>query len=191
VSSSQQEVTRLLVNWSNGDEKALDELTPLVYGELRRLAQRFLRRERPDHTLQSTALVHEAFLRLIDQRSVHWQNRAHFYGVSAQLIRRILVDYARARRTEKRGADVIKLSLDEALGVSDKRDLDLVALDDALDNLARLDPQQSRIVELRFFTGLSIEETAEVIGVSPATIKREWVTAKALLYRELAGKPLR
>ena len=191
MNPSQQEVTRLLVNWSNGDEKALDELTPLVYGELRRLAQRFLRRERPDHTLQSTALVHEAFLRLIDQRSVHWQNRAHFYGVAAQLIRRILVDYARARRTEKRGADVIKLSLDEALGVSDKRDLDLVALDDALDNLARLDAQQSRIVELRFFTGLSIEETAEVIGVSPATVKREWVTAKALLYRELSGKPLR
>jgi RNA polymerase sigma factor (TIGR02999 family) len=191
VDSSQQEVTRLLVNWSNGDEKALDELTPLVYGELRRLAQRFLRRERPDHTLQSTALVHEAFLRLIDQRSVHWQNRAHFYGVSAQLIRRILVDYARARRTEKRGADVIKLSLDEALGVSEKRDLDLIALDDALDNLARLDPQQSRIVELRFFTGLSIEETAEVIGVSPATIKREWVTAKALLYRELSGRTVR
>lgn len=191
MNSSPEEVTRLLVNWSNGDQKALEELTPLVYGELRRLAQRFLRRERPDHTLQSTALVHEAFLRLVDQRSVHWQNRAHFYGVASQLIRRILVDYARARRTEKRGADVIKLSLDEALGVSEKRDLDLVALDDALENLARLDPQQSRIVELRFFTGLSIEETAEVIGVSPATIKREWVSAKALLYRELAGKPLR
>jgi RNA polymerase sigma factor (TIGR02999 family) len=184
---TQQEVTRLLVNWSKGDQKALEELTPLVYAELRRLAGRFLRRERSDHTLQSTALVHEAFLRLIDQRSVQWQNRAHFFGVAAQLIRRILVDYARSRQTAKRGADAIKLSLDDALAVAEKRDLDLVALDDALNNLARLDEQQSRIVELRFFTGLSIEETAEVLGVSPATVKREWVTAKALLYRELSG----
>ena len=187
-SSSQQEVTRLLVNWSKGDQKALEQLTPLVYSELRRLAQRFLRRERSDHTLQSTALVHEAFLRLIDQRSVQWQNRAHFFGVAAQLIRRILVDYARSRHTAKRGADAVKLSLDEALGVGESRDLDLVALDEALENLARLDPQQSRIVELRFFTGLSIEETAEVLGISPATVKRDWVTAKALLYRELTGK---
>jgi RNA polymerase sigma factor (TIGR02999 family) len=184
----QQDVTRLLADWSKGDHRALEELTPLVYAELRRLASRFLRRERPDHTLQSTALVHEAFLRLVDQRSVQWQNRAHFFGVAAQLIRRILVDYARSRQTAKRGADAIKLSLDEALGVTERRDLDLVALDDALNNLARLDPQQSRIVELRFFTGLSIEETAEVLGVSPATVKREWVTAKALLYRELSGK---
>lgn len=187
---SQQDVTRLLVSWSNGDQKALEELTPLVYAELRRLAQRFLRRERSDHTLQSTALVHEAFLRLIDQRSVQWQNRAHFFGVAAQLIRRILVDYARGRQTAKRGSDAVKLSLDDALGVSEKRDLDLVALDDALTELAKLDAQQSRIVELRFFTGLSIEETAEVLGISPATVKREWVTAKALLYRELSGKEL-
>jgi RNA polymerase sigma factor (TIGR02999 family) len=185
---TQQEVTRLLVSWSKGDQKALEELTPLVYAELRRLAGRFLRRERSDHTLQSTALVHEAFLRLIDQRSVQWQNRAHFFGVAAQLIRRILVDYARSRQTAKRGADAVKLSLDDAMVVAEKRDLDLVALDDALNNLARLDPQQSRIVELRFFTGLSIEETAEVLGVSPATVKRDWVTAKALLYRELSGQ---
>lgn len=184
---TQQEVTRLLMNWSNGDQQALEELTPLVYAELRRLATRFLRRERSDHTLQSTALVHEAFLRLIDQRSVQWQNRAHFFGVAAQLIRRILVDYARSRQTAKRGADAVKLSLDEAFVVAEKRDLDLVALDDALNNLAKLDPQQSRIVELRFFTGLSIEETAEVLGISPATVKREWTTAKALLYRELSG----
>lgn len=188
ASTSQQEVTRLLVDWSNGDTRALEELTPLVYAELRRLAARFLRRERSDHTLQSTALVHEAFLRLIDQRSVQWQNRAHFFGVAAQLIRRILVDYARSRQTAKRGSDAVKLSLDDALGVAEKRDLDLVALDDALNRLAELDPQQSRIVELRFFTGLSIEETAEVLGISPATVKREWVTAKALLYRYLSGK---
>lgn len=185
----QQDVTRLLINWSKGDQKALEELTPLVYSELRRLAQRYLRRERSDHTLQGTALVHEAFLKLIDQRNVQWQNRAHFFGVAAQMIRRILVDYARSRGTAKRGADAVKLSLDEAIGGAvDARDIDLIALDDALNSLAALDPQQSRIVELRFFTGLSIEETAEVLGISPATVKRDWVTAKALLYRELTGK---
>jgi RNA polymerase sigma factor (TIGR02999 family) len=183
---SQADVTGLLVNWSNGDQHALEQLVPLVYGELRRLAQAYLRRERPDHTLQSTALVHEAFLRLVNQRSVHWKNRAHFFGIAAQLIRRILVDHARAHQADKRGAGAFKLSLDEAIGVARKQDLDLVALDDALHKLARLDPQQGRIVELRFFTGLSIEETAEVIGVSPATVKREWSTARAWLYRDLS-----
>lgn len=185
--SPQHDVTRLLVSWSNGNQQALEQLTPLVYAELRRLAGRYLRRERSDHTLQSTALVHEAFLRLVDQRDVRWQNRAHFFGVAAQIIRRILVDYARARQTAKRGSDACKLSLDEAIGVAERRDMDLIALDDALEGLAEIDPQQARIVELRFFTGLSIEETAEVLGVSRATVNRDWVTAKAWLFRELTG----
>ena len=184
--TSTQQVTRLLVNWSNGDQSALEQLTPLVYSELRRLAGRYLRKERPDHTLQSTALVHEAFLRMIDQRSVKWQNRAHFFGVAAQMIRRILVDHARSRYASKRGAGAPRLSLDEAIALPERRDLDLVALDDALNSLAKIDPQQSRIVELRFFTGLTVEETAEVLGISPATVKRDWVTAKAWLYRDIS-----
>lgn len=159
---------------------------PLVYGELRRLAKAYLRRERSDHTLQSTALVNEAFLRLVNQRNVQWKNRAHFFGIAAQLIRRILVDHARAHQAGKRGAGAFKLSLDEAIGVAEKQDLDLVALDDALQRLCEFDPQQSRIVELRFFAGLSIEETSEVLGISPATVKREWSTARAWLYRDLS-----
>lgn len=186
------DVTRLLVRWSEGDKGALEELMPLVYNELRRLANYYLQRERKDHTLQSTALVHEAFLRLIDQRDVRWQNRAHFFGVASQMIRRILVDHARAHQTAKRGGGVYTLALDDALGAEQKRDLDLVALDDALNGLASLDPQQARIVELRFFTGLTIEETAEVVGISPATVKRDWNTAKAWLFRELSrGEPPR
>lgn len=188
--TSQQGVTRLLVNWSNGDREALEKLTPLVYAELRRLANRYLRRERPDHTLQSTALVHEAYIRLIDDKTVQWQNRAHFFAVSAQLIRHILIDHARSRQAQKRGSAAIKLSLDEAIATPGQNDLDLVALDDALNTLAKIDPEQSRIVELRFFAGLSIEETAEVVGVSPATVKREWTTAKAWLAREISrGEP--
>ena len=188
MSTTQHAVTQLLVNWSQGDHDSLEKLTPLVYSELRRLAGRYLRRERSNHTLQSTALVHEAYLRLIDQRSVQWQNRAHFFGVAAQIIRRILIDHARARQTAKRGSAAPKLSLDEAIGIPGQRDLDLVALDDALNALAKIDPQQSKIVELRFFAGLSIDETAEVLGISPATVKRDWVTAKAWLFRELSGK---
>ena len=185
----QEGVTRLLQDWGNGDPRALERLTPLVYGELKRLAGRYLRRERPDHTLQSTALVHEAYLRLIDQRNVHWQNRAHFFGVAAQLIRRILVDYARNRNAAKRGAGACKLSLDDVIETPRiERGLDLVALDDALEALARIDPQQSRVVELRFFAGLSIEETAEVLRISPATVKRDWTAAKAWLYRDLTGR---
>jgi RNA polymerase sigma factor (TIGR02999 family) len=184
--TSTQQVTRLLMDWSNGDQNALEQLTPLVYSELRRLAGRYLRKERSDHTLQSTALVHEAFLRMIDQRSVRWQNRAHFFGVAAQMIRRILVDHARSRYASKRGSGAPKLSLDEAIALPDRKDLDLVALDDALNSLAKIDPQQSRIVELRFFTGLTVEETAEVLGISPATVKRDWVTAKAWLYRDIS-----
>lgn len=183
----QPDVTQLLVNWSNGDRQALEQLTPLVYSELRRLASRYLRRERQGHTLQSTALVHEAYMRLVDQRNVHWQNRAHFFGIAAQLIRRILVDHARSHHAQKRGADACKLSLDEAIATAEKRDLNLVALDDALETLAKIDEQQSRVVELRFFTGLSIEETAEVLGISPATVKRDWAAAKAWLYREISG----
>ena len=191
MSTSAQSVTQLLVNWSHGDRDALEKLTPLVYQELRRLARRHLSHERADHTLQSTALVHEAYMRLIEQRDVHWQNRAHFFGVAAQLIRRILIDYARNRQASKRGAGACKLTLDEALDAPVRRDLDVVALDDALEDLARIDPRQSRIVELRFFTGLTVEETAEVLGVSTPTVNREWNAAKAWLFRELnrRGQP--
>jgi len=188
LSTSPQAVTQLLVDWGNGDRQALEKLTPLVYQELKRLAARYLRRERREHTLQSTALVHEAWLRLIDQNHVHWQNRAQFFGNAAEMIRRILIDHARNRQAAKRGDGAIKLSLDEALGALDRRDFDLVALDDALDDLAKLDPKQGKLVELRFFAGLSIEESAEVLGVSPATVKREWAVAKAWLYRELSAR---
>jgi RNA polymerase sigma factor (TIGR02999 family) len=185
VSASPHDVTRLLLNWGAGDRQALDELTPLVYDELKRLASRYLRRERPDHTLQSTALVHEAYMRMVDQRNVKWQNRAQFFGLAAEMIRRILVDHARAHRAEKRGGEAVKLNLDEALDAAAGRDLDLVRLDDALKELAELDPQQSRIVELRYFAGLTIEETAEALAVSPATVKRDWAVAKAWLRRQL------
>ena len=188
MSTSPQAVTQLLVDWGNGDRQALEKLTPLVYQELKRLATRYLRRERREHTLQSTALVHEAWLRLIDQNHVHWQNRAQFFGIAAEMIRRILIDHARNRQAAKRGDGAIKLSLDEALGAPDRRDFDLVALDDALKDLANFDPKQGKLVELRFFAGLSIEESAEVLGVSPATVKREWAAAKAWLYRELSAR---
>jgi RNA polymerase sigma factor (TIGR02999 family) len=180
-------VTQLLVNWSHGDRAALEELMPVVYGELRRLASAYLRRERPNHTLQSTALVHEAFLRLVGQQRVEWRNRAHFFGIAAQMIRRILVDYARAHHSEKRGAGAVKLELDEVLAAAlhSGVDLDLLALNGALDRLSDLDARQGRIVELRFFAGLSIEETAEVMSLSPASIKREWNTARAWLFREM------
>lgn len=180
-----QEVTKLLGQWGQGDEQALDALTPLVYNELRRLAKSYLRRERPDHTLQGTALVHEAYMRLVDQRQVAWRNRNHFYGLAAELIRRILVDHARAKVAAKRGGHNLKLSLDEALAPADEKDLDLVALDEALQGLARADKQQSRIVELRYFGGLTIEETADVLNVSPATVKRDWAMAKSFLKREM------
>jgi RNA polymerase sigma factor (TIGR02999 family) len=185
----QADVTQLLVSWSMGNQAALEELMPLVYGELRRLASSYLRRERPDHTLQSTALVHEAFLKLVNQRDVEWRNRAHFYGIAAQMIRRILVDYARSHHAEKRGSGAVKLALDEALAIPQKTDLDLLGLNDALEQLAQMDPRQNRIVELRFFAGLSIEETAEVMQLSPATIKREWNSARAWLFRELSRGP--
>ncbi|HYO64060.1 MAG TPA: sigma-70 family RNA polymerase sigma factor [Pyrinomonadaceae bacterium] len=183
---SSPDVTQLLLNWSNGDGHALEELLPLVYNELRQLAERYLRRERSDHTLQATALVHEAYLKLIDQRNVRWQNRAHFFGVAAQAMRRILVDHARGHMAAKRGSGGVKLSLDEGLMVSDEKADELVALDDALNRLAEIDPQKSRIVELRFFGGLSIEETAEVLGIGTATVTRQWRLARAWLYGQVA-----
>lgn len=183
---SPQEVTQRLIAWSNGDEQALTDIMSSMYQELRRLAAYHLRRERADHTLQTTALVHEAYLRLISQKRVHWQNRLHFMAVASQMMRRILVDYARARGFAKRGAGARPAPLDEAMEVSDERAAALVALDDALSALARIDERESRIVELRFFGGLSIEETAEALGISPGTVMREWTFAKAWLKRELA-----
>jgi RNA polymerase sigma factor (TIGR02999 family) len=167
----------------------MEDLLPLVYDELRKLARRYLQRERPGHTLQSTALVHEAYLRMIDQHDVSWQGRAHFFGIAAQMMRRILVDHARGRDAAKRGAGACKLTLDEDLLAPAERDINLVALDQALDTLSKLDSQQGRIVELRFFAGLSIEETAEVLKISPATVKRDWAMAKAFLSRQLKPVP--
>jgi RNA polymerase sigma factor (TIGR02999 family) len=180
-----EQVTSLLIRWRGGDKAALDALMPLVYGELRRLAHHYLRSERSDHTLQSTALVHEAYARLVGQNIPEWQNRAHFFGVAAQLMRQILVDYARQHRAEKRGGELCKLALDDVEVQARPADVDVVALDDALQHLARIDPQQSRVVELRFFGGLSIEDTSEVLGVSPSTVKRDWNTARVWLYREM------
>ncbi|HEV2853233.1 MAG TPA: sigma-70 family RNA polymerase sigma factor [Thermoanaerobaculia bacterium] len=179
------DVTRLLIDWRRGDKEALDRLMPVVYGELHRLAEIYLHRERPGNTLQPTALVNEAYLRLIDQRQVEWQSRAHFFGIAAQMMRRILVDHARAHRADKRGGGLYRVMLDSSFDVEERRDIDLIALDGALEALAKLDPRQSRIVELRFFVGLTIEETAEVIGVSPITVRRDWNLAKAWLYREI------
>jgi len=177
-------VTELLVRWRSGDGDALQALMPLVYDEMRRLAHRYLRRERPGHTLQSTALVHEAFVRLTGNAPPQWEDRAHF-GIAAHLMRQILVEYARSRKADKRGGAMVKLAIDSVAELSAKLDLDIVALDDALKDLARIDPQQSRVVELRFFSGLSIEDTAEVMGISESTVKRDWNTATVWLYREL------
>ncbi len=182
---SSAQISLLLADWGHGDEAARDALIPLIYKELRRIARQRLWRERPDHTLQSAALVNEAYLRLVRQEPQEWQNRAHFFGVAAQMMRHILVDHARNRLAAKRGAGAPRLSLDAEIGVPQKPEVDLVALDDALNRLTSLDPQQGRIIELRFFGGLSIEETAVVMGISPATVKREWATARAWLQREL------
>ena len=186
--SSTNDVTQLLMAWSSGDKAALDRLMPLIHQELRRLAHRYMSRERPGHTLQTTALVNEAYLRLINRKDVHWQGRTHFFAIAAELMRTILVDHARSHAYAKRGGGTRKISLDEAMVVSQERAAEVVALDDVLKELAEIDPQQSRIVELRFFGGLTIEETAEVLSLSTATIKREWKTAKAWLYHELAKK---
>ena len=181
------ELTELLVAWSDGDEAALEHLAPLVHAELHRLARHYMRREREDPLMQTSALINEAYLRLIDWKAVRWQNRAHFFGVAAQMMRRILVDFARRRPRVAEGATAHRVSLDEALSVSDEKDADLLALDEALKELERLDARKSRIVELRFFGGLSVEETAEVLQVSPITVMREWKKAKGWLYRELGG----
>jgi RNA polymerase sigma factor (TIGR02999 family) len=179
-------VTALLLDWSNGDQGALERLMPLVYEELRQIARRHLSRENPDHTLQSTALVHEAYLRLVDQKRVQWQNRAHFFAVAAQQVRRVLLDHARRRRAGKRGGAATVLTLEEGLVAERQRNIDVVALDEALIALAELDPQQSRVVELRFFAGLTIAETAEAMGISGMTVQRDWITAKAWLFDRLS-----
>lgn len=183
--NSSAQITKLLDNWQQGDQEARDELIRLVYGELRRMARQRLWRQRPDRTLQSAALVNEAYLRLVQQKSPEWQNRAHFFGVAAQMMRNILVDYARNRFAAKRGGGAQRVSLETEFGIARQPEIDLLALDESLQKLARLDAEQSRLVELRYFGGLSIEETAEVMGISPATVKREWATARAWLQREL------
>jgi len=179
-------VSGLLRAWSDGDRAALDRLTPIVYAELHRLARRYMKRERPGHSLQATALVNEAYMRLVDYKGMHWQNRAHFFAVSAQLMRRILVEHAR-RHNRKRGGNVRHVSLDDAVTVGGDRDADLVLLDEAMNALAQFDARKAQVVEMRFFGGLSVDETAEVLKVSAVTVMRDWSTAKAWLYRELAG----
>lgn len=179
------EVTELLVRWRSGDRQALDSLLPLVYDELRRIARHYLQGERSGHTLQSTALVNEVYMRMVAQDLPEWQNRAHFFAVAAHLMRQILVDHARSHRASKRGGDVYKIALEEAEGQPLATDVDILALDEALKELAEMDPQQGKVVELKFFAGLSNEDTAEVLGISPSTVKRDWVTARAWLFREL------
>ena len=185
MAPSIQHVTRLLRAWGQGEDAALEELLPLVHQELRRLARRYMFGERPGHTLQTTALVNEAYLRRVNSRQVNWQNRAHFFAISAQLMRRILVDYARARGSQKRGGGVPKVTLDEELMAPQEKGQDLVALDDALKALAHIDPRKCKVIELRFFGGLSVDETAEVLKISPDTILRDWRLAKAWLAREM------
>jgi RNA polymerase sigma factor (TIGR02999 family) len=185
------DATDLLLAWSSGDESAFDKLVPLVYQELRALAQRYMRHERSDHTLQATALVNEAYVRLIDVNRIQWQNRAHFLAVAAQTMRRILVEFARHRRRQKRGGDVVRVTIDDALEIAQDKEPDLVALSDALSALATFDPRMSQAVELRFFGGLTVQEAADVLKVSPETVMRDWKTAKAWLFRELSRSSLR
>jgi RNA polymerase sigma factor (TIGR02999 family) len=182
------DITRLLLAWSDGDPDALEQLIPLVSGELRRLAHAYMRRQAPGHLLQTTALIHEAYMRLAAARTLNWQSRAHFYGISAKLMREILVEFARAGQAQKRGGGVAPLPLDEAAMVARKPDIDMVALDDALNDLARFDQRKARIVELRFFGGLSVEEIAEVLQVAPITVMREWNKAKAWLYHSMSAE---
>ncbi len=186
MEATQPEITELLRQWTDGRADALDRLLPHVHAELRRLAASYMRRERADHTLQPTALVNEAFLKLVDQRAVRWQNRAHFFGIAAQAMRRILTDHARAYAAGKRGSGERPVELHEAMAVAGLPDTDILALDEALTRLAAFDPQQSRIVELRFFAGMTMQETAEALGISPATVGRDWTLARAWLFAELA-----
>lgn len=184
--SKTHEITEILRQWSDGRREALDQLMPFVYEELHRQAARYLRRERSDHTLQTTALINEAYLKLIDQKNVEWESRTHFFAIAAQAMRRILVDYARTKHRDKRGGDDVKLPLEEAMLVAaDEKPVDLIALDEALNRLAEIDEQQARVVELRYFSGLSLEDTAEALGISRATTARDWSMAKAWLHREL------
>lgn len=183
-----QEVTQLLVDWGNGNQAALDRLMPVVYTELRQLAHRYMRRERPGHTMQTTALIHEAYLRLVDQNQVRWQHQAHFFGIAARLMRQILIEHARSRTRAKRGGGVGTISLDEAAIVSQARATELLALDDALERLATIDPRKSQVVELRFFGGLSVEEAAQVLNIAPNTVLRDWRMAKAWLRREISNE---
>jgi RNA polymerase sigma factor (TIGR02999 family) len=185
MNPSAPNLTQLLVNWNNGDPSALSQLLPLVNDELRRIARRYLRRENPGHTLQPTALVNEAYLRLIDQRQVQWQNRAHFFGLAAQLMRRILVDHARRHAYAKRGGGALQVSFDEGMAVTEAKAAELLAVNEALEKLIKLDARKGRIVELRFFGGLNLDETAEVLGISSPTVQREWRAAKAWLHRLL------
>lgn len=178
-------VTKLLKDWSAGDQSAPDKLMPLVYEELRRLAHQYMRREKPGHTLQTSALVHEAYVRLVDQSEIQWESRAHFFGIAARLMRQILVDQARRRNFAKRGGGAIRVSLNEAAAVAQEQSASVVALDDALNNLEKVDPRKSRIIELRFFGGMSIEETAEALRVSPGTVMRDWTFARAWLRKEM------
>lgn len=189
MSAEVQQVTQLLKQWQEGSNEALEALMPLVYKELKRLAGSYLRRERSDHTLQSAALVNEAYLRLVDQNQTRWQNKAHFYGIAAQMMRRILADHARGHNAAKRGSGLPELELDEAVAQAKGRSVDLLGLEEALQKLEKLDPQQGRIVELRFFSGLSIEDTANVLAISPATVKRDWAAARAWLFREMGSVP--
>jgi len=188
VSSPPGDVTRLLVAWSKGDRDALEDLIPVVYGELRRIAARYFRHERPGHTLQPTVLVHEAYLKLVDQDHARWQNRAQFFGVAAQLMRRILVDHARTHLAAKRGGGMTPVTLVDVAGASPPRGVDVIALDEALTRLTSLYPEQGRLVELRYFGGLTIEETGEAMDTSPATVKRQWTVARAWLLRDLKGE---
>jgi len=184
--SKTHEITRMLHKWSDGNPEAFEELLPLVYTELHRQAAQYLRRERQDHTLQATALIHEAYLKLVDQHEINWENRTHFFAIAANLMRRILVDHARAKHREKRGGNDLKLPLEEAaLVVSNEKSIDLMALDEALNRLAELDSRQARVVELRYFSGLSLEETAAVLKISRTTVAEDWAMAKAWLHREL------
>jgi len=185
MTPSPEEVTDLLNEWGNGDQEALNRLMPLVYDELHRLASRYLRHERVGHTLQTTALVHEAYLKLVDQKTANWHNRVQFFAAAAKVMRHVLVDYARSRKAAKRGGDYCRLSLDEAAISSQDKDADLLVLNEALDNLAVIDPQQSRVVELRVFGGLTVEDTAEALGISARTVKREWSMAKAWLHQQI------
>ena len=186
MTPSPNDVTQLLVAWGNGDQAARDQLMPLVYAELHRLAHRHIKKERPGHTLQTSALVNEAFVRLVDQRDVQWQSRAHFFGIAAQMMRRILVDYARKRRFAKRGGNQLRVSLNEEVLAAKQRSSEVILLDDALTQLAVVDERKSKVVELKFFGGLSIEETAEALGVSPGTVMRDWTLAKAWLRRAMS-----